>query len=268
MDTRPKPPQASIDLGKGLERLLEPRFRHEIHSFLWAKPIVNRGELDTGWSCRDHAAVLGAVVALGGHRVTVRHGRCMYVQGESGGHPPVGVGQEVHGRSGHTWLLVDGVGDFDLSPRLNQRVERWRPMNSIGVIGDQWRIVGDLPTRLTVVKSPVTYDNLIARATYLSDIANAIYYVHHEEPYSLNMIKDPKTCIDSPRFHYIARRCGPAFYVKLVAHLTELLTGSGRPLAGTSSNKALSIVDSDLKLTRMQCSPHWRQSPQQVQTAS
>lgn len=47
-----------------VERLVRSNVVDELHALLWVQPRVNRGELDLGWSCREHAASIDALLTL------------------------------------------------------------------------------------------------------------------------------------------------------------------------------------------------------------
>ena len=49
-----------------MRRLASKPFLREIHHFLWMEPFYNRGQLDQGWNCRDHALVTALVIAMRG----------------------------------------------------------------------------------------------------------------------------------------------------------------------------------------------------------
>ena len=77
------------------QSLLDDGLVDELHGFLWTEPFANKGTPDDGWSCRDHAVVVGRLLRSAGAEVRIRHGRCMFVQGPGAhGAPPVGIGPE------------------------------------------------------------------------------------------------------------------------------------------------------------------------------
>jgi hypothetical protein len=211
---------------------------NELHGLLWDKPRLNRGEYDPGWSCRDHAVAIAGIISLNGLAGGLRHGRCFFIQGASADGPPVGVGQESSSRSGHTWNWIEGFGDLDLSPRLNERDGQWRPVSTLfGIIGSTWS-VRDLHTDVVVCRTRREYDNAIARASYLRNAGRAVYWIIREEPFRPELLVDGAVNINSPRTRRIIELAGKNAYVKLVVHLHGVQRGTRKPLSGVSFARA------------------------------
>jgi len=93
-----------------VDRLLGSRVVDELHALVWTRPIVNRGTFDPGWSCREHAASIAALLTLEGVPVHLRHGRCMFIQGAAGNNPPICYGQESS-----SGLKRTSTGRFELA---------------------------------------------------------------------------------------------------------------------------------------------------------
>lgn len=229
------------DLGSNLQTslsvLIQRTFLDELRAFLWLKPFLNGGTRDGGWSCRDHAVVLGALLTLDGHQVAVRHGRCMFVQGATSGHPPTGYGQETPG-TGHSWLAVGGV-DVDLSPQLGVEIGRWRPVRSLGVIGGSWLVDGQAHEAL-LTGTQREYDREVAIATNLEDEMRAVYLAESEEPFAPSMLTFEY--VNSPLTDQLRRTTGGLAYAKLSLHLDEVRRG-GRTLGEKGTKKAWRLVD-------------------------
>ena len=218
----------------------------ELHAFLWTDPFFNQGTMDAGWSCRDHAVVVGQFLVDAGAHVTVRHGKCMFVQGPTqDGAPPVGLGQDVDPRAGgHTWLSIEGLGDVDLSPRLNIRESRWRPVESTGVVGSSW--LAEAPSRFTVTGSLQEYDEEIARATHVLDERHAIYFSRREEPFANEIARSGLSWADSRVSLRLLDRGQPDdLYVRFARHLRGILSDERSPLRHLSRNKAWTILAED-----------------------
>lgn len=210
----------------------------ELHCLVWDKPRLNRGEYDPGWSCRDHAVAMAAIICLDGQTVSLRHGRCYFIQGGSEIGPPVAIGQESSSSSGHTWNWVNGFGDFDVSPRLNERAGPWRPIYApFGIIGSTWAVC-DMPTDTVVCQSRREYENAIATATHFHDAGRAVYWVEREEPFRPELLVNAIVHVDSPRTRRIIELAGENAYVKLVAHLRGICAGDRRSLATVSFARA------------------------------
>jgi hypothetical protein len=233
------------------EALQDTRLVDELHAFLWTEPFTNQGIVDYGWSCRDHALVVGQFLADAGKHVTVRHGKCMFVQGPaSDGAPPMGLGQEVDRRAGgHTWLWAAGLGDVDLSPKLNLRDPLWHPIDSPGIVGSSW--VAPRAAHFVVTESPGEYDREIARATHASDEWRAIYFKQREEPFGDEIAGVGLSWANSRvSLRLLGRGLPDDLYVRLAAHLQKMLRGERRSLGHLSRNKAWTILAQDAELNR------------------
>lgn len=221
-----------------LADVLNPLILHELHSLLWTAPRAG----DHGWNCRDHALIIAGLLGLEGQRATFRHGRCMFMQGLTEKLPPVGLGQELASRWGHTWLGLDLVGHLDLSPKLDIREAPWRPMRHVGLVGDEWWAEG--AHDLVVCSSADDYSHAIAAASWFRDRARAIYLHEREEPFEASLLRDPFPWTHSPLSNKLKKgKRSAGAYLKFLGHLTELKRGDARPLATVSWNRAWDIID-------------------------
>jgi hypothetical protein len=243
-------PRMSSEPTSLADSLQDARLVDELHAFMWIDPLVNQGESDFGWSCRDHALVIGQFLADAGASVTVRHGKCMFVLGPSSdGAPPMGMGQGVDARVGHTWLWVAGLGDVDLSPKLNISQPGWPPIESSGIVGSSW--VAPRTTQFIVTGSPREYDREIARATHEPDEWWAIYFNERAEPFGDQIARTGLSWAYSPLSLRLLRRGLPDdLYLRFAAHLRGVLSGDRRSLRQLSRNKAWAILAQDPDLTR------------------
>lgn len=215
-----------------LQALQDADFQRELHSLLWIDAFDNSGEWDGGWSCRDHTAVTGAFLSTAGLELTILHGRCYFVQGPTGdGQPPVAVGQHPDARAGHTWLGVAGFGHVDLSPNLGINHERWRPISSLGFIGDAWLTERTSEVLVTGDRSEyITEVELSARKV---DALQAVYLMEEYEQYELAHAAEALTWANSPLTDHLRERGMPEdAYVRFAAHLAGLVTGQRPSLAG------------------------------------
>ena len=230
------------------QSLLDGRLVEELHAFLWTAPFVNKGTPDDGWSCRDHAVVVGQLLRSAGAGVRIRHGRCMFVQGPgSDGAPPVGIGQEGASRVGHTWLSVDGLGDVDLSPRLASAQPPWVPVASPGVVGSAWiagRAAGfEMTTHLR------EYEAAIGRATGATDALHAVYLMEREEPYTDAVGRTGLSWANSRvSLRLLERGLPDDLYLRFASHLDGVRCGERRPLGAISHNKAWKLLAGDAEL--------------------
>lgn len=225
-----------------VEQLLRSRAINELHALLWAKPKVNQGEYDLGWSCREHAASIAALLTLRGVSVRLRHGRCAFVQGGTGNAPPVAITQQPALRPGHTWAWADGFGDMDVSPRLRIVIGRWRPLDApFGVVGGIWP-VASLPTDAFVLTSKMEYEYRFNEATHLRDAGRAVYLVQREEPFEPGILVDGATRLNSPLTARVIAAAGPAAYMKLIVHVRGLLAGQRKSLSTVSFGRAWQVI--------------------------
>jgi hypothetical protein len=221
--------------------LFDLNFQREVHRLLWITPLINAGEFDAGWSCRDHAVLLAAFLAVNTVRSEIVHGRCMFVQGPVDGAPSVGLGQELQQRSGHSWLDVPSAGMVDLSPNLSLDVPGgWRSVEFAAILFDRWWPL----ERGRVVKCVTAqiYEAEVAQATHQDGEATAIYLEQRRERFDPpNLVKAIQT-IDSPLSDRIYERHGPLAYGAALVHLLEFVAGKARSIASVSQTKAWLLV--------------------------
>src|SRR3954451_940894 len=233
------------------ESVGDDRFLEELHAFLWTDEFVNNGEIDGGWSCRDHAVVVGGYLALAGAQVRIRHGRNMFVAGPgSDGAPPMGLGQNdlSPARVGHSWLWVDGLGDVDVSPKLHPGPAGWRPIRAKGVIGSAWD-VRDGSAPFLLVTSPDAYERQVALATRAVDERHAIYWLMREEPLTADIVLRGLSWSNSRvSLRLLNRRMPDDLYARFAAHLQGVVNGTRRSLRRVSVNKAWSTIASEPEL--------------------
>jgi len=230
------------------QALLDPALVDELHAFLWTEPFSNRGTPDDGWSSRDHIVVVGALLRTLGAEVRIRHGRCMFVQGPgSGGAPPVGIGQEGSSRAGHGWLLVPGLGDVDLSPRVAASQPPWTGVDSPGIVGSVW--MAPRETSFATTSNLREYTAAIEDATGAPDELRAVYLIQREEPYGADIARIGLSWANSRVSQRLrARGLAEDLYLRFAAHLLGLRAGRRQALRGISPNKAWAIVAADAEL--------------------
>lgn len=243
-----------------LNCLTDAALLDELHNLLWVDPFDNRGSPDLGWMCRDHALVVGHLAELHGLDVMLRHGKCMFVQGPTvDGAPPVGVGQDETA-GGHTWVYVDRIGDIDVSPKLSLRFSRWRPLRSPGVIGARFVAEGD--ARFVLTGDLHEYEQAVAAASHLSDVAQAIYWLDREEPLSGEVRAKGLSWPDSRVSIRLRQRGQPDdLYSRAARHLLGVWRGERRSLRRVSFNKAWTYVAQDPELGEAQVRESTPRSP-------
>jgi len=243
-------PAIDTDLAR---TVTDPRLVDELHAFLWTEPFANRGTQDDGWSCRDHVAVVGRLLRdLGAAAVRVRHGRCMFVRGPGAdGAPAVGIGQQGASRIGHAWLAAEGIGDVDLSPRLESSQPPWVAVRSPGVYGSSWMAESTQPARFTLTRTLREYEAAIKRATGARDELHAVYLREREEPFSDELSRTGLAWASSRVSQRLLERGLPGdLYARLAAHLLGVQSGRRREMRDISRNKAWAILATDAELSQ------------------
>lgn len=219
--------------------LLEGAVVSELNALAWLESFNNsadHGRWDPGWSCRDHAVVLAALLTARGVDAQVVHGANVFIQGPtSGGADPVGLGNDLAQGGGHTWVHVPAFGTVDVSPRLGERVQSWRPLPVSGLTGADWQVPG-LATHVAIVRGAPDYEQAVAIATNAVDTATAIYWPKQSEQFRADMLD--AGYIDSPLAHRLTKVAGSDCYFKLAAHLRGVSQGVRRSLARVSHRKA------------------------------
>ena len=219
--------------------ILHSKALPDLHALAWIEPFFNKqdGNWDSGWSCRDHSVVLAALLTAEGIEAQVVHGLTMFVQGPTKDRePPVGNGNDPAASGSHSWVHVPGFGTVDVSPRLSERVDQWRPLPvECGLIGADWS-VPRTTTHVALVGNANDYEQAVAVATHATDTATAIYWPKESAEFTPAMLE--ADYIDSPLSYKLRDAAGADCYAKLAAHLYALSGGARRALAGVSQRKA------------------------------
>jgi hypothetical protein len=245
-------PENAVAVTERVNQILVSTARADLHALLQIEPFYNDHDRtwDAGWSCRDHSAVLAALLTAEGIKVQVVHGMTAFLQGSTAdGKPAVAVGG-----GGHSWLRVPGFGTLDVSPRLNERLRgdsyvHWRPLPvSGGLIGTHWD-VGRMVSIVVFVHNAAHYEQTYNVATHATNQAVAIYWPQKVIDFIPNMLGGGY--INSPLTDRFTPVAGTDGYVKLAAHLYALLRGDRRPLARVSQRKAWRFLgEIDLEVVR------------------
>jgi len=226
------------------EFLKSRAFIAELHRLLWIEPFRNRGIFDPGWSCRDHAVLVGCTLRANGIYAVLSHGKNMFVQGASDGWAPMGIGQPAaHSNDSHTWLKTQSGMLLDPSPRLSATgVPGWRSVECLGIIESRWLPEGT--GEVVSCGSGSEYDQAIALASHRTGANTALYWEENDEELTADLVTDSLERINSPLTAELRRLGDVEIYCKAALHLAEIAAGKGRPLAGLSHQKAWSIIAS------------------------
>ena len=201
----------------------------ELHHFLWIEPFENKGVFDSGWSCRDHAFVVGCLLRAAGKEVRLAHGKNMCIQGPNGSNAPIGIGQQAHEVTGHTWLKSDTGRIIDLSPRLDMGLPpAWRPIAFTGIVDGVWQ-----PADQGIVAgftTPFQYRQAIAKATHREKENAALYLEQTKATFSVAIVTDAVEYINSPLTDRLRQFQDPEIYSKCVLHLRGFIDGARESL--------------------------------------
>jgi hypothetical protein len=221
--------------------LTRPDFLAELHHLLWTEPFSNRGVWDEGWNCRDHAVVVGFLMAMSGHFPYLLGGKCMFVQGPSDGRPPVGFQQ-----SPHVWLGSNLGGCFDLSVRLTGvrhpkfNFPDWPVQAIAGSKCVPTDTIGFSHTAL-----PEKYEKLTAAAGHVQGVQMAVY-LRQAEPlaFTRELLRTASDFSNSPLTDRLRDQCGPCpgWHARAAMHLHDFLNGRTASLAKLAQGKAWEAV--------------------------
>jgi len=230
---------------KLIATLARPSLVREIHHLLWVEPRQNRGVLDEGWNCRDHALVVATLCQMLGFNAYTIHGAASFVQGATGGRPPVGLGQDPH-----AWAAVDGGGMHDLSVRLDRTaVPHWTDWQVLCISGSVPHAKRKM--RLHYPKTALEYEDTVAAASHRQAERCAIYLAREYEPLTKAALSASMAWSNSILTDDLRDQIGeqPDFHARFALHLFELLGDpalSLTELPPTEAWKDLTLRDIDV----------------------
>jgi hypothetical protein len=221
-----------------LQELVSESFLTEIHHLLWTKKFKNKGKLDLGWHCRDHALILDALAKLLGHESIVHHGRLMMSTGPHKQDRP--YGNEVEH---HTWTFIEGLGLVDLSLRVpRDQFPTWRDWQISAVFGN--KVIPQDGTSVFLLDTPQGYDRAVAISTHAASERRLIYHRIREEPFDLINLNQASGWVHSPLSDELEDnfRLGSTIYRGAIFHLHELLHGRRASLTTLSHYNAWKTI--------------------------
>ena len=220
-------------------------FLRELHHLLWIDPFENQGTFDTGWSCRDHAFIVGCLLGCVGKKVRLTHGKNMFIQGPDAGRPPVGIGQESTAAGLHTWLKSDAGKIIDLSPRLDLDIPPlWRGTAFTGIVDGQLFPRGHGEVRAFTTR--FRYDQSIAEATHRQCTTTALYLEQAKTALSPAVVKEAVDFINSPLTDRLRQLEDIEIYPKCVLHLLGFVGGSYQSLAHLPQHEAWAFLSEEM----------------------
>jgi hypothetical protein len=219
-------------------------FLAEMHHLLWVEPHENRGIWDEGWNCRDHAFLVGFLIAmLGDASAHAIFGKAMFAQGPIGDAPPVGFEQGPH-----AWTGSNLCGHVDLSLRLSGvrhpdfKFPDW-PVYAIA--GSQ--CVPFEGTRFVHTANAQKYESTVSQASHSEGVRTAIYLRQATPiPFTKKVLFTAFDFCNSPLTDRLRTQFGqrPDVYASAVLHLLDFLhaeTGSMRELEQLEAWEALTV---------------------------
>jgi hypothetical protein len=217
--------------------LQDDRFLEELHHLLWMEACENKGMFDAGWSCRDHAFVVGALLKAVGEEVRLVHGKNIFIQGPAGSKPPVGIGQQDHEMSGHSWLKSDTGKIIDLSPRLHSGLpSHWAPLGFTGIVHGVWQPEGE--GSVAGFTTALRYRQAVAEATHRQGSNVALYLEQFKASFSVSIVTDAVEYINSPLTDRLRELQDPEIYSKCVLHLRGFIDGTRESLTELPQHEA------------------------------
>lgn len=206
--------------GKPTELLCSQRLRHELNHLLWIQPFVNRGTLDYGWSCRDHAFVAGIVAQLLGLTVELVHGEALFVRGATDDASGIGLHQKAH-----SWLAIDGDGLMDISVRVSVPGTGWPAPAIEYVASNQCRPGGNL----LIAGTRDAFESALLAAPSLQG-EHAIYRADRTAIIDQQLANNAFAVIHSPLTVSLSKNFPSSLYAKLAVHAYDLLCGRAESL--------------------------------------
>lgn len=219
-----------------VKQLVRSDFLDEIHHLLWVEPYENQGRWDEGWNCRNHALIAGAVACLFKLKGSIIYGKSTFVQGSDGELPPIGIAADPH-----AWFGLDGLGYFDLSPRLTRcKDPEWRSWSLKGIALSRCFPEGEFA--LTI--SEQEYENRVNEATHVPQIRRAVYLGRTAAHFSRKLLVDAFAAADSPLTVKLSQKYEPGIFAKASIHLFKFLKGESQSLCHLSPDSAWDAINS------------------------
>lgn len=202
----------------------------EVNHLFWTPVFVNKGVLDLGLSCREHA--WAAVMLLRDIEVDcmVAHGKLQYL------FPPTerdGLPSAVDIRA-HTFVRLVRYGYLDVSIKPSVKVQsnillEFPKLHYSALLPATW---GDL--EIAEMGKPLRpVDRNVVQPKPLAQ-----YKVERLEQPGRTMNDDPCLWINSPLTDELKLRYGPAAYGRALAHLRSFMRKESRSLQGMKRREA------------------------------
>lgn len=217
-------------------------FKKEINHLLYSSSYTDGdGELDMGWSSRDHALVMALMLRSADRHPKIAAGKCMFVQGPVAGNAAFGIGQEDFHKGGHNWLLHAKFGLIDISPTLQSKAHSFRePFN--GLFNRVWLPPGKDRTSVVVCLDVDAYLKAIEKAKHALNHSTAVYLHLDEIEVTEKLIESPFKFLNSRFSAEIKSRFGAKFYLAVAKHLHDFMLGKRDSLTSLGKVQAWGSV--------------------------
>ncbi len=230
-----------------LRALTSERFLRELHHLLWIEPHVNRGVLDQGWNCRDHAWVAALLMHAAGRTPLLFHGRATFIGRRTSEVRGVLVQQHPH-----SWAGAENLGNVDLSTRATVAIDGEAFRLPIAcVFANKW--VPHDRGEVYVVRNAPRYARAINGLMQANKTA-AIYLLESGESLSPGLLAHADAWINSPltdRLSAVAANVS-GLYCSILMHLLHFLTDDVQSLRLQSQVEAWTSLSRDADFAQSQ----------------
>ncbi|MBS4027789.1 MAG: hypothetical protein KGZ58_04035 [Ignavibacteriales bacterium] len=223
--------------------LLSKDFLEEIHHLLWMDLSECNGTNDQGWSCRDHALLIGNLILFSGFNATVMSGKCMLIQGGNSLLPTICLEVEPHSFVGMNKHIL-----YDASPRFhhmviseNKDVLDW-PLSCVCSHSFANECTYNIKTTIT----EHAYQEAIKEAAQQHEQRTLIYLIKKKVSVDIQHLFEPLQTINSPLAHHLLSRLHLTrdIYVKAVNFLLNFVRNETPSLRNYSRDEAWKIIAS------------------------
>lgn len=229
-----------------LRALASDRFLREIHHLLWMDPHVNKGTLDVGWNCRDHAWVTGILIGASGHKPVFFHGKATYILRRTARSKTRIIQQGLH-----SWVGTENHGLIDLSIKSKGTIDGEPYRLPSCIFANKW-MPSDGGT-VNAVRDEATFAREIDMATK-GNKATAVYLIKEAELLSANFLLQADAWINSPLTEKLKTLTSDVseLYCSILLHLIHFLRNEAQSLTTMTQSDALIFLAREAKAARSQ----------------